>query len=147
MKKLLITTLVFSTLTFVSAEGATSTQPTPMRPIGAGVMARITTGDATIDAQVKVLRDELETKMRALQTEYEVKIKALIGDRKPVGNGTTTPKEMKRGEDRSMERREEGQMMRAEAGASVEVRPLNRFFDRIKGMFGGAKIEANVNAQ
>ena len=110
-------------------------------------MARMTTGDATIDAQVKVLRDELETKMRALQTEYEVKIKAIIGDKKPVRNGTSTPREMRSEEGRPMERREEAQMMRIEASGEADAMPLNRLFDRIKGMFGRIKGEVDINAQ
>lgn len=148
MKKLLITTtLALSTFALVNAEAGTSTRAMPMRPLEAGLMARMTTGDATIDAQVKVLRDELETKMRALQTEYEVKIKAIIGDKKPVRNGTSTPREMRSEEGRPMERREEAQMMRIEASGEADAMPLNRLFDRIKGMFGRIKGEVDINAQ
>ena len=72
----------------------------------------ITTGDATVDAQIKALQQEMETKIKAIREEYRAKIKAAIGDKKvitrPQGGSSTTPPRMK-GEG---EGEGEGRMMR-----------------------------------
>ena len=42
----------------------------------------ITTGDAVIDRQIKVLQAEMETKIKAARDEYQAKLKLAIGNRK-----------------------------------------------------------------
>lgn len=44
-------------------------------------MAQIMTGDPVIDAQLKVLVTEMETKIKAISEEYGIKIKTLVGSR------------------------------------------------------------------
>jgi hypothetical protein len=62
----------------------------------------ITTGDATVDAQIKALQQEMEAKIKAIRDEYQVKIKTAIGDKKvlnrPQNWSSTTPSGMMRGE-------------------------------------------------
>ena len=56
-------------------------------------MPAITTGDATVDAQIKTLQTEMEAKIKAIREEYQAKIKVAIGDRKASlknGMGSST---------------------------------------------------------
>jgi hypothetical protein len=64
--------------------------------------APMTTGDATIDAQLKSLTAEMDAKIKAIHDEYDARIKAIVGDKKliPTMMGSTTPG-MMRGDDRA----------------------------------------------
>lgn len=150
MKKILITTtLALSTLAFASAQEVSvtaSAQATAARP--AMAMPVMTTGDASIDAQVKALRQEMEIKMKALQAEYEVKIKAIVGNMKPMivkpDGSTTTVKEVRKDiKEERKEYMEERKDVRAEASATgtvqtprFENQKLMNFF---RNLFGGQK--------
>lgn len=71
---------------------ATGTERTmPMIPM----MPNITTGDATVDAELKALNKEMEAKIKAIRDEYAVRIKAILGDRKPM-MASTTPRKILR---------------------------------------------------
>ncbi len=152
MKKILTTTAIaFSALSFASAQDVSVTataQATPARPA-------MTTGDASIDAQVKALRQEMEVKIKALQAEYEVKIKAIVGNMKPMivrpDGSTTTVREVRKEikEDRKeyredrKENKEERKEMRVEGSATgtletprFENQKLMNFF---RNLFGGQK--------
>ena len=159
MNKLFITTAIaFSALSFASAQDVSvtaSAQATAARPV-------MTTGDASIDAQVKALRQEMEVKIKALQAEYEVKIKAIVGNMKPMivkpDGSTTTVKEVRKEikedrkeykEDRKenkedrKENKEERKEMRVEGSATgtletprFENQKLMNFF---RNLFGGQK--------
>ncbi len=101
MKKYIITSaMALAAIVSVSAEEARTqgTQPvrmmktmTAMMRVASGTPEQmpmkemappITTGDAAIDAQIKVLQAEMEAKIKVIREEYRLKIKALIGDRK-----------------------------------------------------------------
>jgi hypothetical protein len=60
--------------------GVSSSLTAPM-PIPALQSPFPVTGDATIDAQIKVLVKERDDKMKAIGEEYKVKIQALVGNR------------------------------------------------------------------
>ena len=100
MKKLTITTvLLIAGTVFVNAETnsqvqklremvkrpvaqkvvASSTRPMPTQDIegkSEGMMPVLSTGDDAIDAQIKVLAIEMETKVKLIRDEYQTKIKA-----------------------------------------------------------------------
>lgn len=52
-----------------------------------GVM---TTGDATVDAKIRVIEEERMTKIRAINVEYDAKVKAAMGNLKPKAYTTTS---------------------------------------------------------
>ncbi len=151
MKKIFATTVIaFSALSFASAhEGehvsvTASAQATVARP----AMPAMITGDASIDAQVKALRQEMEVKMKALQAEYEVKIKAIVGNMKPMivkpDGSTTTVREVRK--DIKEERKEymqERKEVRADASATATVQTprfeSQKFMDFFRNLFGGQK--------
>ena len=100
MKKTIISTFITGAFLGIAlAQSDTSTTVTvPVRPmqvkptvINRGenikegqIGMQFTTGDATLDAQIKALRTEMETKIKAINDEYQAKIKALVGDKKPL---------------------------------------------------------------
>lgn len=145
MKKIFATTIIaFSALSIASAQDVSvtaSAQVAPSRPV-------MTTGDASIDAQVKALRQEMEVKIKALQAEYEVKIKAIVGNMKPMivkpDGSTTTVKEVRK--DIKEERKEymqERKEVRAEASATGTVQSPRfenqKFMNFFRNLFGGQK--------
>ncbi len=148
MKKIFATTIIaFSALSFASAQDVSvtaSAQATAARP----AMPAMITGDASIDAQVKALRQEMEVKMKALQAEYEVKIKAIVGNMKPMivkpDGSTTTVKEVRK--DIKEERKEymqERKEVRAEGSATGTVQSPRfenqKFMNFFRNLFGGQK--------
>ena len=66
-------------VTLTSAGRATLTEAGSVR-IMQGV-PQIVTGDPAIDAQVKTLTTEMETKIKAIQDDYMAKIKAVVGNK------------------------------------------------------------------
>lgn len=155
MKKLLITTAIaFSAIAMASADDSTTTKPMAPRPMP----PVMTTGDATVDAQIKALRLEMETKIRAIQTEYDAKIKLAIGDRKPViahpDGSTTTPKDMKHDVQQEIKDVKKGMQdmqhtmmkdMHPNNGTTTHATSTRRFsdlFNLFKGYFG-ASVEAD----
>ncbi len=95
MKKLVITTaLTLSALSLTHAQGtASEVMPQALPPM-------VTTGDTTVDQQIRTLHREMEAKIKALRDEYQTKMKAIIGDKKPTivrpDGSTTTPKEVRK---------------------------------------------------
>ncbi len=145
MKKIFTTTIIaFSALSFASAQDVSvtaSAQATAARPV-------TVTGDTSIDAQVKALRQEMEVKIRAIQAEYEVKIKAIVGNMKPMivrpDGSTTTVKEVRKEiKEERKEYMEERREARVEGSATgtvetprFENQKLMNFF---RNLFGGQK--------
>lgn len=147
MKKIFTTTIIaFSALSFASAQDASvtaSVQATAARPTMA--MPVMTTGDASIDAQVKALRQEMEVKIKALQAEYEVKIKAIVGNMRPMmvkpDGSTTTVKEVRKDiKEERKEYMEERKEMRAEVSATGTVQSPRfenqRLMNFFRNLFG-----------
>lgn len=149
MKKIFTTTIIaFSALSFASAQDVSvtaSAQATASRPA-------IVTGDASIDAQVKALRQEMEVKIKALQAEYEVKIKAIVGNMRPMivkpDGSTTTVREVRKEikEERKeyiQDRKEERKEMRVEGSATGTVETPRfenqKFMNFFRSLFGGQK--------
>ncbi len=110
MKKIYIATLLAATaITFVSAQDA---KPMPTKPemkrggVEANGNAMIPTiGDATIDAQLKVLTLEMEAKIKAIHEEYSLKIQTLIGNKRlilPIGGKAPGVRGEMKKEDRPM---------------------------------------------
>ncbi len=90
MNKLYMGTVIaLATISFVSA------QDTP-KPVPPQVAPMMTTGDATIDAQIKALNMEMETKIKAIRDDYLSRIKTIVGDKKPM-MASTTPRGMMEG--------------------------------------------------
>ncbi len=53
-----------------------------------GKMPEMLTGDAVVDAQLRILNKEMADKIKSIMLEYQAKIKAAIGDKKlKVGMG------------------------------------------------------------
>jgi hypothetical protein len=107
MKKYsILTALALTAVSFASAETQVTQQvgiqkqPQENRQIMPPV---ITTGDATVDARIKALQEEMEVKIKAIREEYQVKIKTAIGDKKILNqlrNGTSTQRIGREGEGR-----------------------------------------------
>lgn len=104
MNKLYMGTVIaLATISFVSAQDTTK----PLPPQGGPMM---TTGDATIDAQIKALNMEMETKIKAIRDDYLAKIRTIVGTKRSVVAsstrpmmGTTTPRGMMEGEKRGFD--------------------------------------------
>jgi hypothetical protein len=115
MKKFLITTaLGLSALSLIHAQETTAeAMPQALPPM-------VTTGDTTVDQQIRTLHKEMEAKIKALRDEYQTKIKAIVGEKKPVivrpDGSTTTPKEARK---EIKEVRQELKMERKETQAST----------------------------
>jgi len=85
MKKILISAAVaLATFGIAGAQQATTTDQMP--PV---LPPAITTGSSTLDAQIKVLRIEMEAKIKAIREEYQTKLKAIVGERRAVVASTT----------------------------------------------------------
>ena len=126
MKKYIISTaLALAAISIVSAQTAGIPSTSAQRPSAAPQMMPpvITTGDATIDAQIKTLQKEMEAKIKVIRDEYQAKIKAVIGDKKILNqmkNGSTTPRMMREdGEGRASSSQ---RMMREENDGNGEGR-------------------------
>ena len=120
----------------------------------------IMTGDATTDAQIKVLQDEMTAKVKAIHEEYQAKIKVLIGDKKVtvrggmmMATGTRMMQANMRMEGSStLERGGRNGERRMMATGTMEVRgerrPMNNGGERVEGASsgeastGGAQSEA-----
>ena len=63
-----------------------------------GMMKMMGTGSSTVDAQIKALNIEMETKIKAIITEYKAKIKAIMDANKDLKFNVVAPiiKDMKK---------------------------------------------------
>jgi Skp family chaperone for outer membrane proteins len=140
MKKLLITTAIaFSAVALASAHEEASSTVKIISPTSQKAL----TGNVAVNAQVKMLRVEMETKIKAIQADYESRIKLLVGDKKQGSmrpDGATTTKEIKKDAKKDAQEMKKGilQDIRQRATSS---RPFSSLFDMFKGYFG-ATVEA-----
>ena len=110
MNKLYVgTAIVLSALSFVNAQ-ETAKKPLPPKPPimrqGEDAPKMMTTGDASIDAQIKALNIEMEAKIKAIRDDYLAKIKAIVGEKKLTASSTRpamSPPGMMQGEKRGMD--------------------------------------------
>jgi DNA-binding ferritin-like protein (Dps family) len=142
MKKTLISSIaLFSMFSFANAQdvAVTTSASVAVPPI-------VTTGDVTIDNQIRTLHKEMEAKIKALRDEYQVKIKAIIGDKKPVivrpDGSTTTVKEVRKEvKEIRKEYQEDKKELRADMRAQISASgtPFNvpeRAFNFFRNLFG-----------
>lgn len=135
MKKLFITTVLgLSAVTFAGAENATSTRAMPMRAMEARSMERVMKEDPSVGEQVRMLREEMNVKIKALQAEYEMKIKAILEEKKASMDSS----EHATGTPRGMMMKEEREMMKE------NIKPFTRFFSKFKNYFSGVKTESET---
>ncbi|MSR71532.1 MAG: hypothetical protein EXS50_02610 [Candidatus Taylorbacteria bacterium] len=153
MNKLyVLTAITVASLSFVSAEEYGSAVKKPVPPGVTAAMrqnmeegkmmpSQITTGDATMDAQIKALNMEMEAKIKAIRDEYVTKIKAIVGDKKPM-MASTTPRGMMKGEKNGAdEGRKVGNPMMDVAKQGVPGKPPMMQRGEVKGESTGSNGE------
>lgn len=118
------------------------------------MMKMPSTGDPLVDAQLKALNVEMETKIKAIHDEYGAKILAILKEKMIKSGATSTPREMMRGSSMNATSTQEhgmrkGMMMRPDGEGrgngkvlgdsyeSKENQPADSFFGNFfRGIFG-----------